>query len=107
MPGKKYTIQRNKMLDLGSNWFKTDYSRINNTLPLRSHMMKSFFRVLVLIILFSVAQSLKAQPLPPAGGHGQTGDQVPGGGAPITSGLAILIGMGGAYAGKKVYDLKK
>lgn len=30
-----------------------------------------------------------------------------GGGAPIGGGLFILLGLGAAYAGKKIYDFKK
>ncbi|MCF8230533.1 MAG: hypothetical protein K9G58_14250 [Bacteroidales bacterium] len=43
-------------------------------------------------------------PLPP--GHGETDDQQ-GQAAPIGSGVFLLIGMGAAYAGKKVYDIKR
>jgi len=34
------------------------------------------------------------------------GDQPPGGGAPIGGGLFILLGLGAAYGGKKLYHLK-
>lgn len=42
-------------------------------------------------------------PPPPGGGHGQTGNQ-PGGNAPIGSGVAIMLALGAAWAGKKVYE---
>lgn len=49
-------------------------------------------------------------PPPPGGGgtggdpgHGQSGNQ----GAPIGGGLEILLVLGMAYAGKKVYQLRK
>ena len=45
-------------------------------------------------------------PPPPPPGHGSTGNQQ-GGNAPIGSGLFILIGLGAAYGGKKIYDLKQ
>lgn len=32
---------------------------------------------------------------------------VPGGGAPIGGGLFVLLGLGAAYAGKKIYNYKK
>lgn len=42
-------------------------------------------------------------PQPPGNGHGQTENQPPGGGAPIGGGLAILLSLGAAYGGGKVY----
>jgi len=49
-------------------------------------------------------------PPPPGGGgsgggpgHGQSGNQ----GAPIGGGLELLVALGLAYAGKKVYHLRK
>ena len=44
---------------------------------------------------------------PPPTDHGVTGDQVAGGSAPIGGGLFILLGLGAAYAGKKLYDHRK
>jgi len=38
--------------------------------------------------------------------HG-SGGNVPGGGAPIGSGLLILVALGTVYGAKKVYDYKK
>ena len=40
------------------------------------------------------------------GGHGQTGNSPPGGNAPIGSGVAIMLALGAAWAGKKVYEEK-
>ncbi len=72
--------------------------------------MKNIFKSLLvsLVIMLGMLISVSAQTSPPdmPGGHGATDDQPPGGGAPIASGLAILIGLGGAYAGKKIYQLK-
>ncbi len=45
-------------------------------------------------------------PPPPPPGHGSTGNQT-GGNAPIGGGLFILIGLGAAYGGKKLYDKRK
>ena len=66
------------------------------------------------MLLLFAAMLLSATPLlaqgpppPPPDGHGATGNQPPtGGNAPIGSGLAILLAMGAAYAGKKVYQVK-
>lgn len=66
--------------------------------------------LLVLILLMTLNCSIYGQsvpPPPPDGGHGATGNQAPGdegGTAPVGSGVAILIGLGAAYAGKKVYN---
>lgn len=50
-----------------------------------------------------ISSPVQADPPGMPGGHGESGDAPPGGGAPIASGMAILIALGGAYAGKKVY----
>ncbi len=62
---------------------------------------------IVMIIAVNVAFS-QAPPDPPGDptGDGSTpvGD---GGGAPIGGGVAMLLAMGAAYGGKKVYDYRK
>jgi len=60
-----------------------------------------------LFILF-LSFGVMAQPGPPdpPGGHGDPGDQPPAG-APVGGGLFILLGLGAAYGGKKVYDIVK
>ncbi len=42
----------------------------------------------------------------PPGEHGTSGNQA-GGSAPIGGGLFILLGLGAAYGGKKLYDHRK
>jgi hypothetical protein len=70
--------------------------------------MKNIIKTLLVISfltvlpLFSVGQS--TDPGDPGGGP--TGPPV-GGGAPIGGGLFILLGLGAAYGGKKVYELNK
>ena len=46
------------------------------------------------------------QPPPPGNGHGQNSNQS-GGGAPVGSGLFILLGLGAVYGGKKIYSRHK
>lgn len=71
------------------------------------NILKSILVCFVFAIVFLLVAPVQADPPGMPGGHGETGDQAPpGGGAPIASGLAILIGLGGAYAGKKVYEIK-
>ena len=75
--------------------------------------MKAFLRTIIItsMITLFAAQGF-SQINPPNGGHGQDGNQPPapsggGGGAPIGSGLFILLGLGAAYASKGVFTIKK
>ncbi len=57
---------------------------------------------LVILPLFSIGQM--GGPDDPGGEPG--GDPInPGGGAPIGSGIGILMALGAAYGGKKLYTL--
>ena len=74
--------------------------------------MKNRFRILAISLFIGLFFGLTAisiaQPPDPPGGHGQGGNQLPGGGmAPIGSGLVILLSMGAAYGAKKVYNARK
>ena len=70
--------------------------------------MKKLRIIFTGLFVFTLSLGLFAQdpPDPPDTGHGNSGDQPPGGGAPIGSGLLLLLGMGTAYGIKKVYKLK-
>jgi len=48
-----------------------------------------------------------AQVMGPSDPNGTPQGQPIGGGAPIGGGLFILLGLGAAYGGKKVYELNK
>lgn len=63
---------------------------------------------IIVIAIISLAPLLGlAQPIPPSGaGHGSGANQ-PGNGAPLDGGLSILILMGAAFGGKKIYSLRK
>lgn len=66
--------------------------------------------VIVLAITTSITSiKLFSQPPPPPSDHNLTGNQAAdtGGGAPIEGGLFILLGLGAAYGGKKIYDMCK
>ena len=69
--------------------------------------MKKLHKVLVITMLTLASATMFAQaPPPPPPSHGSSGNQ-PGGNAPIASGLFILLSLGAAYGGKKIYDLRK
>ena len=63
---------------------------------------------LITITLLSINLSAQTPPPPNGGGDPSQGNNTPvGGGAPITGGLGILLVLGAAYGGKKVYDYRK
>ena len=67
----------------------------------------SIISILVVSLFFAI--SVNAQIMgpsdPPSGP--QPGDQPIGGGAPIGGGVFILLGMGAAYGGRKLYKLNQ
>ncbi len=66
-------------------------------------MKKIIVQIVIVIGLSLSSMALLAQvPPPPPGGHGESGNQ-PGGGAPIGGGLGILMALGAAYGGRKIY----
>ncbi len=70
-------------------------------------IVKHIIATAILVLAFS---STNAQtPPPPNGGQtpGEGGNTPVGGGAPIAGGLSILLALGAAYGGKKVYDFRK
>lgn len=70
--------------------------------------MKKIKLILAGIFLFALSYGLTAQgPPEPPDRHGQEDDQEPGGNAPISGGVFILLGLGAAYGSKKVFDLRK
>ena len=74
----------------------------------KSGTMKNRFKILVIGLTLGFIIGFSAigftQPPPPPAGHGSSGDQSPGGTAPIGSGLVILLGLGAAYGGKKIFQ---
>ena len=61
----------------------------------------------ITFILFAATGFSQGPPPPPSGaGHGATGNQT-GGNAPIGGGLFILMGLGAAYGGRKLYKVNK
>ena len=69
-------------------------------------MKKIIVKIALLSVVVFVSQNLLAQgPPPPTGGLSAGGNQTTGGGgAPIGGGLGILLTLGAAYGGKKIYN---
>jgi len=70
--------------------------------------MKKYFIPLVITIglMLGTTDVFSQPPPPPPGGHGDTGNQNAGN-APIGGGLFILLGLGAAYGGRKLYQSYK
>ena len=70
---------------------------------------KSLIFTLFLLGFMALSQISQAQfpPPPPSGGKGGDTNGVPGGGAPIGSGIVLLITLAAGYGGKKVFDARK
>jgi hypothetical protein len=63
---------------------------------------------LITITLLTINLSFAQTPPPPNGGGDPGSGNTPvGGGAPIAGGIGILLALGAAYGGKKVYDYRK
>ncbi len=73
-------------------------------------LIKNIAKVLILLLLTVSTASVFAQgpPPPPGGNSGSTngsGNSL-GSNAPVGSGLFILLGLGAAYGGRKLYQMK-
>ena len=66
------------------------------------NIFKNIYKILLvaLISLLLAVPAVAQDPPPPPPGHGETGN-VPGGGAPVGSGLLILSLLGAAYGIRK------
>ena len=71
--------------------------------------MKNIIKILFVAVLVSIGVSVWAQAPPAPPGNPSTGGGGGGGpvGAPIDGGLGILLAMGAAYGGKKLYKARK
>ncbi|MEZ5198693.1 MAG: hypothetical protein R2764_20605 [Bacteroidales bacterium] len=70
-------------------------------------MKNIFSKMMVLCLILIMPMIMLAQNPPhPNGGNNPGGGNTPvGGGAPIDGGLSILIALGSAYAGRKLYKM--
>lgn len=70
-----------------------------------------FFRIFLISTLLTFAgysaSSQSGDPPPPPGEHGETGNQVPGGGAPVGGGIILLSLFAAGYGGFKYRQSKK
>lgn len=74
---------------------------------MKTKILKKFFTLLLILIIMFVT-NVNAQVPDPPSNHGYNGNPKPGASsAPIGSGLFILLGLGAAYGGKKIYDARK
>ncbi len=74
------------------------------------NIIYSSIKSILLIAIVTLSLNSMAQPPSPPGGAGGTtnnGGNQNGGNAPIGAGLFILMGLGAAYGGKKIYQLYK
>lgn len=71
-------------------------------------MKKSFLKLTAIVFFqFAVIMAFGQMTGPEDPGGEPVGDPPLGGGAPLSGGTVILIILGAAYGGKKVYDLSK
>lgn len=73
-------------------------------------MKTNIAKVLISVFFFLMSLGVMAQMPPhPPSSHGQTGNQAPGtgGGAPVGSGLVLLIGLSAVYGAKKAYSAQQ
>lgn len=68
---------------------------------------KSLILTLILLSLMAIGQISQAQAPPPPPGTKGGDNNVPGGGAPIGSGIVLLISLAAGYGGKKIYDVQR
>ncbi len=73
-------------------------------------ILKNILKTFAILLFISATFTVSAQPPPPpagSNGSGGSSDNQLGGNAPIGGGLFILLGLGAAYGGRKLYQLKK
>ena len=64
-------------------------------------MKKAYKNILIIVVIsllsFSAWEAMAFDPPPPPGGHGETGDQPAGGGAPLSGGIGFLVALAAGY----------
>lgn len=68
----------------------------------------NFIGIFLVLAFFCIATvSIAQTQAPPPPRHGMTDPTVPGGSAPIGEGIVLLVALGAAYGGKKVYSMRR
>ena len=68
--------------------------------------MKKILMLSIVLTISGFSLVAQAPPSPPVNAN-EGGGPVGGGGAPIGSGMVILISLAAGYGGKKVFDARK
>ena len=68
--------------------------------------MKKFITISILVFTIGILSAQTPPPPPNDPSNGNTNGPV-GGGAPVGSGMVLLMAMAAGYGGKKVYDFRK
>jgi len=73
------------------------------------NIIYNLIRSILLVAAITISFNSMAQgpPNPPSGSNTGENSNGSGGGAPIGGGAFILLGLGAAYGGKKIYQLYK
>jgi hypothetical protein len=85
-------------------------SKTEGVIKSKQRIMKTLiktFATLLTITLLTINLSAQTPPPPNGGGSPGSGNTPVGGGAPIAGGIGILLALGAAYGGKKVWDFRK
>ena len=72
---------------------------------MKNFKYKKYLMAFLLMFAVNFGYSQAMSPNPPHDAHPEDTGAPLGGGAPIGGGLFILLGLGAAYGGKKVYEL--
>ena len=68
--------------------------------------MKKILAITAILMIGGISLLAQAPPAPPSSAN-QGGTGPVGGGAPIGSGMVLLITLAAGYGGKKVFDARK
>ncbi len=60
--------------------------------------------ILMVLLCMPLATIAQGDPPPPPDNHGESGNQIPGGGTPVGTGLGVMLGFGLAYGCSKLYS---
>ena len=72
-----------------------------------SYLKQLIVKTIIAAAFLLIGNGIIAQPPPPPAGHGEGGNQPAGGTGSLTGGIGILLALGAAYGGRKIYKLKQ